>query len=243
MRSFFMKLAAGAAAAGTLLALSACKPKAEEPTSEPYVYTPGGQTETGTENRTGEAVQIHVDKDWQRNFTLQYTYFDRSQSEETVTIRETRAEDAFCAEYTDKGDYLYYKENGKDIDYYVIMKEAENVHSVIKRKSINELSSTFMKLSDVSEELPSLTNVMYMGEENVCGRPCKKFIQRAYQNGEAQETVYVWVDNVYGFAARGEAYNAEEELQVSWELKSFQTGNVTERDIHVNPAAYEFTEQ
>lgn len=243
MRSVFVKTVACVLAAGVLLALPACKQKEEGPSTEPYIYTPGGQTEPEGETQTGETVRITVDKEWQKNFTLQYAYFDRSQGEETVNIRETRIDDAFCAEYIDRGDILYYKENGKDIDYYVIMKEAENVHSVIKRKSIDDLSSTFMKLSDVSEELPSLTNVMFMYEESVCGRPCKKFIQRAYQNGEASETVYVWVDNVYGFAAKCESYNAADELQVSWELKSFKTGSVTEAAIHINPAAYDFTEQ
>ena len=243
MRSVFVKLTAGLAAACALLALPACTQKEEEPSSGPYIYTPGGQSEPNAEAQTGEAVEISVNKEWQQNFTLQYTYFDKSQSDETVTIRETRTSDAFCAEYADRGDILYYKENGKDIDYYVIMKDAENVHSVIRRKSISDLSSTFMKLSDVSGELPSLTNVMFMYEESVCGRPCKKFIQRAYQNGEPQETVYVWVDNVYGFAAKGESYDASDELQVAWELKSFQSGNVTDGAIRVNPAAYDFTEQ
>ncbi len=243
MKPYFIQCVASLAAAAALLALPACGRNEEEPSSGPYVYTPGVQTESGEETSADTSVKITVDKSWQDNFSLQYSYFDRSQSADTVTIRETRIDDAFCAEYTDKGAILYYKENGRDIDYYVIMKDAENVHSVVKRKSINELSSTFMKLADVSEELPSYTNVMYMYEESVCGRPCKKFIQRAYQNGEAKETVYVWVDSVYGFAAKGESYDENDELQVSWELKSFKTGSITASDIHVDPAAYTFTEQ
>lgn len=249
MRSLSKKILAYSLAAGVLFLLPGCKKTGgagSDPTT--YVYTPADQPtgETGfTEENTtaAERVRFAVDPSWQKNYSLQYRYFDISQSEDVVNIRETRTDDAFCAEYTDRGDILYYKENGGDIDSYVILKDAENVHSVIPRKSIDDLSSTFMKLSAVSEEMPEYTNVMYMGEENVSGRPCRKYIQRAYQNGAAQETVYVWVDKEFGFAAKGESYNESDTLTISWELTYFRSGGVTDSAMRVNLDAYTFTEQ
>ena len=236
-----VKLAGLSCAAAVLFTLAACKKEPTGETTAPYVYIPASQ---GTsEGETAAAVTFSVDKSWQRNFTLQYRYFDESQGPETVHVRETRTDDAFAAEYTDNGDILYYKENGADIDYYMIVKDAENVHSVIKRKTIGDLSSTFMKLSDVSAEMPLLSNVMYMYDENVGGRPCKKYIQRAYENGRATDTVYVWVDAQYGFAARCEDYDENQKLKISWELTEFTAGGVTDGAIRVNLDQYTFKEQ
>ncbi len=241
MNRFFVRAVGAALASAVLFTCGACRKKQEDPTAMPYVYQPR-ESQTA-EGETAAAVPFTVNKNWQQNFTLQYRYFDRSQGEETVHIRETRTEDAFAAEYTDEGDILYYKENGANIDYYLILKEGENVHSLIKRKKIGDLSSTFMKLSDVSAEMPLLSNVMYMYDEEIGGRTCKKYIQRAYESGKAKETVYVWVDSEYGFAAKCEGYDENGQLKISWEVTQFRTGGVTDADIRVNPSAYTFTER
>ncbi len=226
-----------------LFGFSSCKKGEEEPSTDPYVYIPQNQGVQEAQSGAPAESRFTVDQSWQKNYTLQYKYFDLSQSAETVNIRETRIDDAFAAEYTDKGDVLYYKENGSDVDYYMIIKGAENVHSVVKDKSIDDLSSTFMKLSEVSSGMPSLSNVMYMNEENVAGRPCKKYIQRAYQNGKVQETVFVWVDKQFGFAARGESYDAQDKLTVSWELTQFKSGGVSSGAIRVDLNDYTFIEK
>lgn len=243
MKALITKAAALSAAGVLLFTLAACKKKEEDVATDPYVYTPQGQTAAEGQTALPEEARFTVNQAWQKNFTLQYKYFDLSQSAETVTIRETRAEKSFAAEYVNNGDILYYKENGGNVDCFMIIKGEENVHSVIKGKSIGDLSSTFMKLSEVSASMPSLSNVLYMNEENVAGRACKKYIQRAYQNGVAKETVYVWVDKEYGFAARGESYDENNKLTVSWELVQFQAGGVTDGSIRVNLDDYTFTER
>ena len=243
MKSDFLKIASCVLSGVLLCSLAACKKQDSDESSDPYVYTPQGQSTVQAQSPADAEAAFTVDRSWQKNFSLQYKYYDRSQSTETAVIRETRTDDAFCAEYINNGDILYYKENGNDVDYYLIIKDAENVHSVVKGKSIDDLSSTFMKLSAVSSEIPSLSNAMYMNDENVGTRPCKKYIQRAYQGGKVQETVYIWVDKEFGFAAKGESFDADDKLKVSWELTLFKTGDVKDNAIHVNPAAYVFTEQ
>ena len=224
---------------------AACSKEEQQPTTESYIYHPAGDVSEGdTQNSSAPAGKINADASWKNNFTVNYTYFNNSQGEGKINVCEKRSENFFSAEDTDSGDMLFYKMNGSDIDSYVIVPdEKEQVHSVIAGKSLSDLSSTFMKLSEVDEGLPSLSNVMYMYDEQVAGRDCAKYVQRAYSGGELTKTVYVWVDAQYGFAAKGEVYDGETKLTASWETTSFAAGNVKDGDVEIDLSAYTFVEE
>lgn len=240
---FMKKVLLFAFLAFVLLLSSGCRQEAEPPTKETYAYTPSETDETvsSPEGATQEE-RYHVDLSWQNNFELTYRYFDKSQGNETVTIREKKGDSFFYAEYLESGDKLLYLQNGRDLDQYALTKDFTGAHAVMKNKQISGVSSTFMKLSEVSEDLPSLSNVMYIRDESVAGRTCKKYLQRAYQNGELQESVYVWVDAALGFAARCEGYDAEDQMTVSWDLVSFSAGTATTSESVVDLSLYDIEE-
>ena len=124
----------------------------------------------------------------------------------------------------------------------MVPSEEQYVHSVLKGKSISELSSTYMKLTAVAEDLPTYTNVLFMADETVAGRACKKYIQRAYTDGKVTETVYVWVDSLFGLCLKCEDYDADDVLQTYWETISFSTGRVTDSSFGFDLSIYDFTE-
>lgn len=228
-----------------LFCLTSCRkePSSEDTSAGTYVYTPATSV-PDSENDPLDASAFSVNASWQDNFNVTYRYFDVSQGKTPVTIIEKKTASFFSASYLETGNTLYYVQNGSDIEQYILTTDSfTGAKSVMKNKSISGLSSTFMKLSEVSPELPRLSNVLYMSDEAVAGRMCKKFIQRAYSNGEAQETVYVWVDKEYGFAARCEAYDAQDEMTVYWDLVSFSTGSITDFDVEINLSIYQISEE
>ena len=209
-----------------------------------YEYVPGGVNDTThstSENAGNEKIKINTS--WQRNFKVDYEYYNPEQSITTLSIRERKSANAFTVEYVDTKSILYYKANGNDTDYYVIMNgEDQQVHSVLEGKHFSTLSSMFMKLSQVKADLPLQSNVLYMYDEEVAGRLCHKYIQRAYSGGELTESVYVWIDAEYGFAAKCEAYDVNNILTVMWRLNSFETGTLNDEDVHIDLAQYTFGE-
>lgn len=235
---------AALALAGLTPVLSACNNGNQPAVTTPdYSYNNEDTTGDGTAPADGTGERFTVDVSWQQNYAAEYKYFERVAGEETVTIREARTAVAFSARYPANGNFVYYAVSGSDLDCYTaVPAEEQYVHTVLKNKSLNELSSTFMKLTAVSAGLPELSNVLYMGEETVGGRACKKYIQRAYENGAVTETVYVWVDAEFGFAMKCEAYNADEELQTYWEVTSFAAGHAGAADLGVELSDYTFTE-
>lgn len=227
-----------------VVCFAACDKNGNNDPSETYVYHPADETTAAQgENVSDGAQSLTTDTSWKRNFDATYTYFNKSQSDDAIRVHEKRSEKYFSAEDTDSGDTLYYKANGKNIDSYVIVPdEEEQVHSVVSGKTLNDLSSTFMKLSDVDPGLPALANVMYMYDEEIAGRPCAKYIQRAYADGEPTGTVYVWIDAEFGFAAKGEVYDADTVLTASWELTSFASGSVKDEDVEIDLSGYKIVE-
>ena len=226
-----------------------CKkgPKTEEGTSR-YSYTPAAESNAGDEETTDSAranqKAFVKDLSWQKNYTVEYSYFNAAQSVDHAKIREKRASTAFSVEYVDTGLLLYYRENGDNTDYYVIDPAAAGpVHSVITGKKIASLSSLFMKLSNVDATLPAQSNVLFMYDEIIAGRNCHKYIQRAYANAKLTESVYVWIDAEYGFAMKCEDYDAAEVLQTSWEVTAFSAGGVTADDVYIDLSQYQFTEE
>ena len=219
----------------------------EEDTTGGYVYTPA--TTDFTEETTTDSssdLQSAFDKDlsWQKNFDVTYEYFNSEQDENSVRIRERKTEKAFTVEYLDSGELLYYRANGNNTDYYVIVPdESEQLHSVLEGKRFKSLSSMFMKLSNVDESLPKQSNVLYMYDEIVSGRNCHKYIQRAYSEGMLTQSVYVWIDAQYGFAAKCEAYNAEDQLTTMWEIEEFQTDTLKSSDVIIDISDYKFNEE
>ena len=211
-----------------------------------YEYTPSGSHTDGTTSENGEnelQKSINIDNSWQKNFSVSYEYYNPEQSISTMKINEKKAEKAFTVEYVDASSVLYYKENGKNTDYYVLIdNETEQAHSVLENKSISDLSSMFMKLTVLSPELPSQSNVLYMYDEEVAGRNCHKYIQRAYSGGSLTQSVYVWVDAQYGFAMKCEAYDSDNTLSVMWKVLSFETGTLKNEDVYIDISEYTFKE-
>lgn len=187
---------------------------------------------------------INVVTDWQKNYDVEYKYYEPSLSNETETIRETLCDGFFTAIYPLSGNFVYYEENGANLECYIAA-PAENdyLHSVLKNKKVSNLSTTFMKLTSVDAGFTALSNVLYMGEETVADRTCKKYIQRAYSDGAVTKTVYVWIDAQYGFALKCEAYNAADQLETYWEVSSFRTGGVTKDDLGVDISKYTFKDK
>lgn len=223
--------------------LSSCGKNTDEVTSESYVYHPADETTATQAGENASAAMLHTDSSWKSNFDVSYTYFNKSQADEAIRVHEKRSDKYFSAADIDSGDMLYYEQNGNNVDSYVIVPdEEEQVHSVVSGKTLNDLSSTFMKLSEVDPDLPSLANVMYMYDEEVAGRTCAKYIQRAYAEGEATDTVYVWIDAEYGFAAKGEVYDANSALTASWEVTSFSAGGIKDDDVKTDLSSYKIVE-
>lgn len=233
--------------------LSACG-QTEKPTVPPegYSYDPGdaepsssgdASESEGVSNSVPANEGFAVDASWQSNFLAEYLYFDEQLGTERVRVKEVKTASAFEAKYPVSGNFFYYKADGTDLLVYTAVPDEDlYTKSVEKGKSVSDISSTFMKLSAVDPAFSALANVLYIEDDTVAGRPCKKYIQRAYTDGEATETVYIWIDSEFGFAAKCEAYDADEDLTTYWELLLFETGSVTASAIDVDVDDYEFEE-
>ncbi len=223
----------------TLFSFVSCTGDSTQETTTGYVYTPSVETTVLSQPEN----KINVNTSWQKNYEVEYVYYNAEQTDEELNISEKRHSTAFVVEYIDTNAKLYYEKSGKDTDYYVIMpKENEQVYSKLTDSNFSDLSSMFMKLSTVSASLPTQNNVLYMYDEKVAGRDCYKYIQRAYTNGELTQSVYVWVDVEYGFAAKCEAYDSKNKKTTYWEITSFSAGEVNETETFVDLSLYDFKE-
>lgn len=229
----------------SMLCFAACgNNSGETESSTGYEYTPSGAEKTTVADTSQLNEEISVDFSWKKNFRVVYRYYNPEQSLTTMKIQEKRSDNAFTVEYLDTSSILYYKANGNNTDYYVIIdNENEQVHSVLEGKKFSSLSSMFMKLSEVSPELPSQSNVLYMYDEQVAGRNCHKYIQRAYSDGNLTESVYVWVDAQFGFVAKCEAYDATDKLTVMWSVDEFEAGTLKDEDVFIDTSLYTFKEE
>ncbi len=229
---------------GILFCLSACGDgAAEDETTTNYSYVPQGAEGTTVAGENMPSDKIAVDKSWQRNFSAEYEYYNPEQSLATMKIKEKKSQNAFTVEYVDTNSILYYKADGNNTDYYVLIDgETEQAHSVLENKPFSSLSSMFMKLTEVDKDLPSQSNVLYMYDEEVAGRPCHKYIQRAYSGGKLTQSVYVWIDKEYGFAAKCEAYDEDNIMTVMWRLTAFETGSLSDSDVFIDLSQYTFAE-
>lgn len=246
-KTFFTALTAAAVGVCTVF-LCACNNNGngETTTAEPYSYNPRNETSTTVEAAAADPEKaFSVNNSWQNNFKVTYEYYNSAESTKAVTVKETKNSTAFTAEYPDGDSVLYYKANGADTDYYVIMTGTEKsaVHSHLTGSAFSDLSSTFMKLTKVSRELPSLSNVMYMYDEEVGGRACHKYLQRAYTDGKLTDSVYIWIDIEFGFAAKCESYNADGKMRLMWKTDSFETGTVGDDDIKIDLSQYSVREE
>lgn len=246
MKDSMVKLIALFAIFACLFSFSSCKDEPAPPIYIPdYSYSSDeNESKNGEETTAAQDASFTVDTSWQNNYKVNYTYFDGSASSGSVTINEIKSASRFEASYPGSGNLIYYVAEGANIKVYTVIPEEKEYNSTeIKNQTISSLSSTFMKLTSVSETLPSLSNVIYMYDETVAGRNCKKYMQRAYTDGLVTETVLVWVDAEFGFAAKCEAYDAEENLTSAWETLTFRTGDITDGDFDVDLEDYAFTEE
>lgn len=231
-----------------ILSASACR-DSELQTVENYEYNASTAAEETTESESDEtstAVKddnqsYKTDDSWKKNYAVYYRYYNSANDTSTVSVKEFLADDVFIVTYPDAASSIYYKASGANTDMYTIS-TGEKTHKLLTGKSFSTISSLFMKLSNVEEGFPELSNVMYMGTETVTGRECLKYIQRAYTDGEVTQTVYIWIDKQYGFAAKCQSLNADNTLTLSWEILSFETGEVTAGDADIDISSYDFTE-
>lgn len=228
----------------TLLCFVSCGTSGNEgETTTNYNYMPQGAEGTTAQGQNSPGDKINIDKSWQKNFSAEYEYYNPEQSLATMKIKEKKSRNAFTVEYVDTNSILYYKADGNNTDYYVIIDgETEQAHSVLENKPFSSLSSMFMKLSEVDKDLPSQSNVLYMYDEEVAGRVCHKYIQRAYSGGKLTQSVYVWIDKEFGFAAKCEAYDEENIMTVMWRLTAFETGKLSDSDVFIDVSQYTFKE-
>ena len=84
---------------------------------------------------------------------------------------------------------------------------------------------------------------MYMYDEEVGGRACHKYLQRAYTDGKLTDSVYIWIDIEFGFAAKCESYNADGKMRLMWKTDSFETGTVGDDDIKIDLSQYSVREE
>lgn len=225
------------------LCLACCGGDVENETTTDYNYIPQGFEGTTQASENAPSDKISVDKSWQKNFSAEYEYYNPEQSLATMKIKEKKSQNAFTVEYVDTNSVLYYKADGNNTDYYVLIDgETEQAHSVLEDKPFSSLSSMFMKLTEVDADLPSQSNVLYMYDEEVAGRPCHKYIQRAYSGGKLTQSVYVWIDKEFGFAAKCEAYDEENIMSVMWRLTAFETGKLSDSDVFIDVSRYTFKE-
>ena len=228
---------------GIVLSLVSCTESEEGESTTDYNYIPKVPEGTTAAGEAGPGNTISVDKTWQRNFYAEYEYYNPEQSPVTMKIVEKKSQNAFTVEYVDTNSVLYYKADGNDTDYYVLIDNQEQqVHSVLEDKPFTSLSSMFMKLTELDRNLPSQSNVLYMYDEEVAGRPCHKYIQRAYSGGKLTQSVYVWIDKEFGFAAKCEAYDENNIMTVMWRLNSFETGKLSDADVFIDLSQYKFEE-
>lgn len=230
----------------TSLVLFSCKKDIGDTTEyESYEYVQATKAEeTSSEDIGNLQKYLKKDKSWQKNYMITYMYYNQEQESEVIKIREKKCASAFSVEYLDTGEILYYTPAGSNTDYYVIAHDNSNsVHSVLKDSKFSDLSSLFMKLSDVDPNLPKQSNVLYMYDEAVCGRNCHKYIQRAYTDTQLTQSVYVWIDTQYGFAAKCEVYNAADEMTAMWEIDEFKSGDIKDEDVLIDTSKYIFTEE
>lgn len=229
----------------SMLCFSSCNNTSEEnESSTGYEYITSGVEKTTAADSSQLSETITVDTSWKKNFRVVYNYYNPEQNLTTMKIQEKKSDNAFTVEYLDTSSILYYKANGNDTDYYVIIdNEDEQVHSVLEGKKFSSLSSMFMKLSEVSPDLPAQSNVLYMYDEQVAQRNCHKYIQRAYSDGKLTESVYVWIDARFGFVAKCEAYDSSDNLTVMWSVDEFETGTLTDEDVFIDISLYSFKEE
>lgn len=221
---------------------SSCGESGNEENSTGYEYIPSGSEITTAANQEELQQKFTVDTSWQKNFYVKYSHYNPEQSIATMHYEEKRSENAFTYEYLDAGSLQYYKANENGIEFYSIMKNENEQTRTVLSDNFSELSSLFMKLSEVDADFPSQNNVLYMYDEEVAGRNCHKYIQRAYSGGKLTKTVYIWVDAQYGFYAKLEEYDAENKLTFMFATESFSAGNMKDEDVIIDTSKYTFKE-
>ncbi|MBQ6420962.1 MAG: hypothetical protein IJK02_07825 [Clostridia bacterium] len=223
-----------------LLFSAGCAGRNSGYTPPDYTYTPSQPAVT----EQAQADEIPVNTAWQKNYAIEYKYFDRSESEDAVRIEEKRSTDSFYARYPDSGSAVFYKRSAGAVEQYTIVpSEDKYIHRTLTGKNFDTLSSTFMKLSALSAHFTTLSGVRYIGDEEIAGRQTKRYEQTAYENNEVSETANVWVDLEYGFAIKCEAYGKDGVLTASWEALSFSVGDVAAKDATLDISGYTFTEE
>lgn len=228
--------------------LSSCSKGETGTSTAAYKYNPsasttkkGSDTETETETADQADGNFTIDSSWQSNYTLTYSY---TSDGATSVITESRTADKYLSSDQESGTTTYLVQNGSDVDQYLLYPESKNgAHKVYAGKNVADISTGFMKISTVDSGFNTLPNVVYVGEEKVAGRDCKKDVQRAYTSGQVTGTAYIYIDKEFGFAIEGQQYDSSMTLTVSWEVTSFATGSVSSDSLSINTEGYSINEE
>lgn len=228
-----------------VLCFSSCmnQPSENESTTA-YEYIPSGSETTSTEPESSSASELMIDDSWKKSFDITYKVLNPEVNSVPFRIRERKSENAYTIEYLDGNSLYFCKQTGSDVEKYTIIEsEKEQLHKVYKNSFIADRPVVFYECSFVEKNLPSLSNVCYEYDETIAGRECSKYIQRAYTDGKATATVYLWIDKEFGFAARQEEYDGEGRLVAMLELIEFSTGSTKDEDVIIDISQYTFKEE
>ncbi len=229
-----------------VLCFTSCSNGAEENESTTaYEYIPSGsETTSGESESSGEPEELKIDRSWTKNFDITYSVLNPEVSPVPINIREIKADNVYSIEYLDGSSFYCWKQNGSDVDEYIVIANAEEqVHKVYKDKSVSRVDVLFRQSSEIEKDFPLLSNVFYEFDEVVAGRQCSKYIQRAYKDGKATATIYVWIDKEFGFAVKEEEYDGNDRLVTRLEVIEFSSGNTTDEDVTFDVSQYTFKEE
>lgn len=178
---------------------------------------------------------------WQSNYTLTYTFTENGERSE---LTETRCDGLYSARDAASGAVSYFRQNGSDIDSYVLNPTAKTgTHRLLTGKSLADITTGFMKIAYIDPSFTTLSNVEYQGSESVAGRPAAKYIQSVYDGtGLLTAYAFVWIDSEYGFVSKCMVYNLTGAVNTSWELLSLSVGGIDPVSAAVSTDGYTLTE-
>lgn len=189
---------------------------------------------------------LNINNSWSDNYYAMFTYYCPAQGyDEAVVITERKTSSSFIISNPIESSFKYYTDTEQGVEEYAVNPSAMLFsYNLYEGKTVNaDVNSMYMKISYVTENFTSGPDVIYTGSEVIADRNCWMYLQRTYNDiGEVKEVAYIWIDSVYGFCTKCITYSGGN-VVMSWELKEFSVGNVTDDQIRPDLSAYTFNEQ